>query len=115
MSLSRTRKIKEVDFGFSLGLGAPSEDPFQSASQPELPIDTVPADREPPALPPSNGLPASPIPRSSQRTPGSARNKLPERPSMFDIPGDDEPEPPRSIKRRKIGAYFIDCVYMLTE
>ncbi|KAL4743108.1 hypothetical protein BDV11DRAFT_166512 [Aspergillus similis] len=118
-----TRKIKEVDFGFSLGFGAPAEESSQPASQPtnnDLKPAPVP---QPPLL---DALPLAPAPSTTDaiqtqstpsptrsnafgasrdqlvRTPGSARNKLPPRRSTFDIPADDEPELERSNKRRRI-------------
>lgn len=114
--LYRTRKTKEVDFGFSLGLGplAPgSLGPSQHASHPTGIV------AEPP--PPSNSAPAntqSPLPYDSelsvlsgqkpaQRTPGSARNRGQKR-SIFDIPLEEPPEERRSTKRRKIGRH-IGC------
>ncbi|KAJ5615660.1 hypothetical protein N7537_000774 [Penicillium hordei] len=98
-----TRKAKEVDFGFSfgspaLGLSAPA------------PIATVPEAQKPPRTQTAPNT----TPRSSkvsqpksqargiERTPGSARNKLPERPSTYEIPSsDDRAEQTRSNKRRK--------------
>ncbi|CBF81127.1 hypothetical protein AN5229.2 [Aspergillus nidulans FGSC A4] len=118
-----TRKIKEVDFGFSLGLGAPAEESSQPASQPTN-NDLKPASApQPPLLeaPPLVPAPSTadaiqtqstPSPTRTNafgalrdqpvRTPGSARNKLPPRRSTFDIPPDDEPELERSNKRRRI-------------
>ncbi|KAL4926565.1 uncharacterized protein BDV17DRAFT_269059 [Aspergillus undulatus] len=124
-----TRKIKEVDFGFSLGFGPSAEESSQPASQPasqptnnelqQAPV-SQPLSLEPPAPvpkptttePPQTQPSLSPIRsnanavalnQSVQRTPGSARNKLPPRPSTFDIPAEDEPELERSSKRRRIG------------
>ncbi|PKX98331.1 uncharacterized protein P174DRAFT_399073 [Aspergillus novofumigatus IBT 16806] len=108
-----TRKPKAIDFGFSFGLApAPAETTSEPASQPAATATvTEPAgspqttsvlgettsSRVSPARTPSTGNLGS-----SQRTPGSARNGLPERPSMFDIPSDEELELGRSSKRRKI-------------
>ncbi|KAL4990286.1 hypothetical protein BDW68DRAFT_175219 [Aspergillus falconensis] len=118
-----TRKIKEVDFGFSLGFGPPAEKSSQPASQPtNSDLNPAPAP-QPPLLdaPPLDSAPSTteatqtrstPSPTRTNafaasqnqllRTPGSARNKLPPRRSTFDIPADDEPELGRSNKRRKI-------------
>ncbi|KAL4761534.1 uncharacterized protein BDW70DRAFT_159794 [Aspergillus foveolatus] len=118
-----TRKIKEVDFGFSLGLGAPAEESSQPESQ-RINNDLKPAPApQPPLLdaPPLVPAPSTtdaiqtqstPSPTRTNafgasrdqlvRTPGSARNKLPPRRSTFDIPPDDEPELERSNKRRRI-------------
>ncbi|KAL3475199.1 hypothetical protein BJX99DRAFT_162989 [Aspergillus californicus] len=114
-----TRKIKEVDFGFSLGFG-----PVDESSQPAQPLDTgLPApELEPAPQPPTLDAPLHEITTTevsqtqsftsptrvnssqeqSQRTLGSARNKLPPRPSTFDIPTDENLEQERSNKRRKL-------------
>ncbi|KAL2822715.1 hypothetical protein BDW59DRAFT_149360 [Aspergillus cavernicola] len=117
-----TRKIKEVDFGFSLGFGPTPEEPSQSASQPtNTEINPAPAPQAPSinAPPPPYETATTEPPRTqttssptrvnsssqeqpSQRTPGSARNKLPPRPSTFDIPADEELDLGRDSKRRKI-------------
>ncbi|KKK17860.1 hypothetical protein ARAM_007382 [Aspergillus rambellii] len=114
-----TRKIKEVDFGFSLGFEpAPPQEPpvpaFQSAKREEATAPQPPAVTAPPPSETATAAPPqtqpSPLPLggnvSSQgsiaRTPGSARNKLPPRPSTFDIPADEELGLGRSSKRRKI-------------
>ncbi|KAL4918978.1 hypothetical protein BDW62DRAFT_180241 [Aspergillus aurantiobrunneus] len=116
-----TRKIKEVDFGFSLGFGPPVEGSSQPIPQPtnrepdpalvsEPPSLDAPPRRsdgttttEPlqPTLSPTRVI-ASAQNHPIQRTPGSARNKLPPRPSTFDIPAEEEPELERTSKRRKI-------------
>ncbi|KAL5338400.1 hypothetical protein BJX70DRAFT_203188 [Aspergillus crustosus] len=115
-----TRKIKEVDFGFSL-FGQTAGESSQAASQPgdDTELDQAPAPTIPSLIPPPSGIadteslqprPASsPTPANpsfqepvNQRTPGSARNKLPARPSIFDIPQDEEAEPTRSSKRRRV-------------
>ncbi|KXG45176.1 uncharacterized protein PGRI_040890 [Penicillium griseofulvum] len=99
-----TRKAKEVNFGFSfgsppLGLSAPA------------PIATVPEAQSPPrtqTVPNTTPRPLKVAQPGSQaqgieRTPGSARNKFPERPSTYEIPSsDDRAEQTRSNKRRKI-------------
>lgn len=124
----RTRKIKEVDFGFSLGLGAPAEESSQPASQPTnndlkpAPAPQPPLLDAPPLVPaPSTAdviqTQSTPSPTRTNafgasrdqpvRTPGSARNKLPPRRSTFDIPPDDEPELERSSKRRRIGTFQL--------
>ncbi|KAL4955592.1 hypothetical protein BDW69DRAFT_182437 [Aspergillus filifer] len=119
-----TRKIKEVDFGFSLGFGPPADESSQPTSQPtNSQPDTAPAPQPlslgvpPPAqdtiapAPPSTQSTLSPTRinanaaahnQTIQRTPGSARNKLPPRPSTFDIPEENEPELERSSKRRRV-------------
>ncbi|KAL4871424.1 hypothetical protein BDV12DRAFT_164269 [Aspergillus spectabilis] len=115
-----TRKIKEVDFGFSL-FGQPAEESSQPASQPanaELdgaPAPTLPSFIPPPIIEAADTEPSQPrrAPSSTpanassqesatQRTPGSARNKRPPRPSTFDIPPDEELVLTRSSKRRRI-------------
>ncbi|OQE30570.1 hypothetical protein PENFLA_c003G02005 [Penicillium flavigenum] len=99
-----TRKAKEVDFGFSfgspaLGLSAPA------------PLATVPEAQNPPRTQTAPNTTPRPLKVSRpgsqaggiERTPGSARNKLPERPSTYEIPSsDDRAEQTRSNKRRKI-------------
>lgn len=122
MMIDRTRKIKEVDFGFSLGFGPPAEESSQSVAQPtnsildSAPVSQAPLLEAPPppesttTKPPQTQSTSSP-PRTNpssqnqpvRRTPGSARNKLPPRPSTFDIPAEEEPELERTSKRRKIG------------
>ncbi|EAW11352.1 uncharacterized protein ACLA_090450 [Aspergillus clavatus NRRL 1] len=111
-----TRKPKEIDFGFSFGLASAAEEPTsQTTSQPaETGIVTeLAAPPAPTPVPEVTGPPnVSPVRapsvlhglESSQRTPRSARNGLPERPSMFDIPSDENVELERSNKRRKIGS-----------
>ncbi|KAL4793174.1 hypothetical protein BDV19DRAFT_367111 [Aspergillus venezuelensis] len=121
-----TRKIKEVDFGFSLGFGPPADKSSQPASQPtNSQPDTAPTSQPlslgvpPPAqdttttFPPQTQSLLSPTRTNAnaaahnqtiQRTPGSARNKLPPRPSTFDIPDENEPELERSSKRRRVGS-----------
>ncbi|KAJ6187190.1 hypothetical protein N7519_002098 [Penicillium mononematosum] len=101
-----TRKAKEVDFGFSfgspaLGLSAPA------------PLATVPEAQNPPRTQTAPNTTPRPLEVSRpgsqaggiERTPGSARNKLPERPSTYEIPSsDDRAEQTRSNKRRKISS-----------
>lgn len=99
----RSRKPKEVDFGFSFGLAPaiPEAPPQQPTTAPARQPKTQPAPQAQLSSPKTD-LPGS---QGSQRTPGSARNARPQRPSTFDIPSDDdEIELPRSAKRRKIGA-----------
>ncbi|KAF7158382.1 hypothetical protein CNMCM6106_004958 [Aspergillus hiratsukae] len=108
-----TRKPKAIDFGFSFGLASvPAESTSEPASQPAATATAT----EPAGSPQTTSAVAettssrlsparTPSTRnlgSSQRTPGSARNGLPERPSMFDIPSEEELELGRSSKRRKI-------------
>ncbi|KAL4885835.1 hypothetical protein BJY04DRAFT_214033 [Aspergillus karnatakaensis] len=114
-----TRKIKEVNFGLSL-FGQPAEDSSQSVSRPTIADEQPPAPTLPSLFPPlasetaaTEPLQPQPEPSleptnissaesSTQRTPGSARNKLPPRPSTFDIPADEELDISRSNKRRRI-------------
>ncbi|KAJ5487675.1 hypothetical protein N7530_001975 [Penicillium desertorum] len=99
-----TRKAKEVDFGFSfgspaLGLSAPA--PLATVSEAQNPprTQTAPNTTPRPLKVSRPGSQAGGI----ERTPGSARNKLPERPSTYEIPSsDDRAEQTRSNKRRKI-------------
>ncbi|GAB1208953.1 hypothetical protein APSETT445_007718 [Aspergillus pseudonomiae] len=108
-----TRKIKEVNFGFAFGLAPPPEEPPQAASQPvdvDIPTEPLAAPQppsasentQPPLLSPGKQLPPSSQDSGQLRTPGGARNQLPERPSTFDIPEDDALDLGRSGKRRKI-------------
>ncbi|KAJ5765438.1 hypothetical protein N7520_004997 [Penicillium odoratum] len=110
-----TRQIKAVDFGFSFG--APAPGPAGSASislfpEPEIPSQTqsAPAPAPSAATPPLNvsSQHQSQSISQPQRTPGSARNDLPRRPSTYDIPSDERPEEPRSNKRRKINPPTTD-------
>ncbi|KAJ5410056.1 uncharacterized protein N7487_004415 [Penicillium crustosum] len=99
-----TRKAKEVDFGFSFGspaLGLPAPAPIATVPEAQMPLQTQTA---PNTTPRSLKIsqPGSQA-RVIERTPGSARNKLPERPSTYEIPSsDDRSEQIRSNKRRKI-------------
>ncbi|KAF5860253.1 hypothetical protein ETB97_001787 [Aspergillus alliaceus] len=105
-----TRRIKEVNFGFSFGLAPATE---EAAPQP-ADVDTTIEPHAPPSVPSASENTQAPLslpeiqPPSSkkhvplQRTPGGARNSLPERPSTFDIPDDDALDLGRSGKRRKI-------------
>lgn len=78
----------------------PEAPPQQPTTVPASQPQTQPAP-QPQLSSPKPSLPGS---QGSQRTPGSARNARPQRPSTFDIPpDDDEIELPRSAKRRKIG------------
>ncbi|KAF7115297.1 hypothetical protein CNMCM5793_001933 [Aspergillus hiratsukae] len=108
-----TRKPKAIDFGFSFGLASA---PAESTSEPALQPAATATATEPAGSPQTTSAvaettssrlspartPSTPNLGSSQRTPGSARNGLPERPSMFDIPSEEELELGRSSKRRKI-------------
>ncbi|XRM37999.1 hypothetical protein ABZX51_001439 [Aspergillus tubingensis] len=120
-----SRKTKAIDFGFSFGLPTASDEPSQSTSRP----DNVGISLFPPAPPPASTTdtalsatapvlatepeitqPSHISPErklSSQeghirRTPGSARNKLPPRPSPYDLPTEDPPEIGPSRKIRKL-------------
>ncbi|GFN17642.1 hypothetical protein AtubIFM55763_002455 [Aspergillus tubingensis] len=120
-----SRKTKAIDFGFSFGLPTASDEPSQSTSRP----DNVGISLFPPAPPPASTTdtalnatapvlatepeitqPSHISPErklSSQeghirRTPGSARNKLPPRPSPYDLPTEDPPEVGPSRKIRKL-------------
>ncbi|CAI7587234.1 unnamed protein product [Penicillium glandicola] len=99
-----TRKAKEVNFGFSfgspaLGLSAPAPLATLPEARNQAPIQTAPNTTPRPLKLSQPGSQA----RGIQRTPGSARNNLPERPSTYEIPSsDDRTEQTRSNKRRKI-------------
>ncbi|KAL2848169.1 hypothetical protein BJY01DRAFT_161360 [Aspergillus pseudoustus] len=118
-----TRKIKEVDFGFSL-FGAPAEESSQTASQPTNSFEPAPAPAPPPQPPPLDApTPAEtataeptesePIAaptednatsqeQSTNRELGSARNSPPSGAPMLDTAADEEIELGRSSKRRRI-------------
>ncbi|OJZ83408.1 hypothetical protein ASPFODRAFT_50104 [Aspergillus luchuensis CBS 106.47] len=120
-----SRKTKAIDFGFSFGLPTASDEPSQSTSRP----DNVGISLFPPAPPPASTTDTAvnataPVsatePEITQpphisperkllsqeghirRTPGSARNKLPPRPSPYDLPTEDPPEVGPSRKIRKL-------------
>lgn len=110
----RTRKTKEINFGFSFG--GPSFG-FPEPEQPAIVSETIIPPQIEPApiastLPPQE---ASSQPQSQtknpQRTPGSARNNRPQRPSAYEIPPDDVPEQIRSNKRRKISRLRHDSFF----
>jgi hypothetical protein len=95
----RTHKTKEIDFGFTFGGAAIG--PSASAALPLFPEPKQSSQTEaatPAATPPSKGSQAD---GRIRRTPRSARNELPERPSTYDMPVDDG-LPHRSNKRRKL-------------
>lgn len=71
------------------------------AEQPQTPERQKPA----PQLSPNKAPEGSQGHAEPIRTPGSSRNRLPERPSTFDIPLDEEQF--RSNKRRRIGECSI--------
>ncbi|KAL5361555.1 hypothetical protein BJX96DRAFT_152196 [Aspergillus floccosus] len=101
-----SRHIKQVDFGFSFGL-APAPTGLPESADADFGIATgPPVPPQPPSAPETihseKKDAASPDPAPAQRTPGSARNALPERPSTFDIPLDEPTDHGRSSKRRKI-------------
>ncbi|KAJ5673044.1 hypothetical protein N7507_002171 [Penicillium longicatenatum] len=108
-----TRQIKAVDFGFSFGAPAPGPSgsaPISLFPEPEK-SQTQPAPAPAPRAATPQSLKVSSQPGSqtiiqSQRTPGSARNNLPRRPSTYDIPSDERPEVPRSNKRRRLSAWL---------
>ncbi|KAJ5163078.1 uncharacterized protein N7500_004908 [Penicillium coprophilum] len=78
-----TRKAREVNFGFSFESTANTDHAKHNTTAVEGIATRI----------------ASP---GVERTPGSARNKLPERPSTYEIPSsDDRSEQTRSNKRRK--------------
>ena len=118
--LIRLRKTKAIDFGFSFGLPSASDEASQSASRPaDVGISLGPppapstATTAPTGLESSQPSIASPDRKLSssqqgpiRRTPGSARNKLPPRPSPFDIPTEEPPEVGPSRKIRKLGAWL---------
>ncbi|KAJ5891397.1 uncharacterized protein N7473_007625 [Penicillium subrubescens] len=95
-----THKTKAIDFGFSFGGAATG--PSNSTALPLFPEPVQPSQTEtaPPAT--TTTSPGSQTDGRIRRTPGSARNRLPARPSPYDIPADDEPTQPRSNKRRKL-------------
>ncbi|KAJ5439214.1 uncharacterized protein N7458_010212 [Penicillium daleae] len=92
-----THKTKAIDFGFSFAGAIGSSD---SAALPLFPAPQEPSQTE--TAPSTTTPPGSQADGRIQRTPGSARNQQPERPSPYDIPTDDGPAPLRSNKRRKI-------------
>ena len=127
----RMRKIKEIDFGFSFGLSA--FDDAESAESATLPQPSAPVLNAPTiiAKPQSSDQPFASsqesqvsLPESKRgkvyeyRSPGS-RSDASERPSLFDIPedddGDDVPAPPRSVKRRKLGVYMVNLFLALAS
>ncbi|KAJ5094242.1 hypothetical protein N7456_010103 [Penicillium angulare] len=98
-----TRKIQQVDFGFSFG-GAeagPSDPTPPLFPEPAKPPQTQTISTATP-LPPKTSQPESQTRSQSDNTPGSARNNVAQRASTYDIPLDDRPEEPRSHKRRKM-------------
>ncbi|KAL3466441.1 hypothetical protein BJX64DRAFT_228577 [Aspergillus heterothallicus] len=118
-----TRKIKEVDFGFSL-FGAPAGEASQTASQPTSSFEPAPAP-EPPSQPPPLDAPvptetaadeptesqpiapptgdnAPPQEESSTQVSGNSPDDLPHQPSASDAATDERIEPGRSNKRRRI-------------
>ncbi|KAJ5676234.1 hypothetical protein N7462_009131 [Penicillium macrosclerotiorum] len=100
-----TRKIKEVDFGFSFG--GPANEASDAAAFPLIPESTAPSQTH---IAPTTATPAPKAPSQSHshaqqksgRTPTSSRNHLPERPSEYDLPSDDPPIQPSSSKRRRL-------------
>ncbi|KAJ6131410.1 hypothetical protein N7523_001870 [Penicillium sp. IBT 18751x] len=89
-----TREIKAVDFGFSFGGPTLGVGPI-------APVPAAPTTSTPPKLQASQQS-ESQSKVKDRRTPGSARNSLPQRPSTYDIPSDDVPAETRSNKRRRI-------------
>ncbi|KAL3494952.1 hypothetical protein BJX62DRAFT_21302 [Aspergillus germanicus] len=118
-----TRKIKEVDFSFSL-FGPPAEASSQPASQPTNSFEPAPTPAPPPQPPPldepapvveatteptepqanasSTGDNSSSEERSANQAPENARNTISSRPSTFDTAAVDAPIVERSNKRRRI-------------
>ncbi|KAJ5327043.1 hypothetical protein MYU51_008263 [Penicillium brevicompactum] len=100
-----TRKAKEVDFGFAFG--SPLAQPPAPAPLAIVPENKPTQTQTAPVTIPNPSVssqPFSPAP-AVQRTPASARNKFPERPSTYDIPlDDDRGEHVRSNKRRKLSS-----------
>ncbi|KAJ6171921.1 hypothetical protein N7470_000988 [Penicillium chermesinum] len=97
-----TRKIKEVNFGFSFGgpaLGLPDSNASATPTEPEERSEAAPTTT------PNASQSEPTVATHSQRTPGSARNQLPARPSPYDVPLDDGPMRPWSNKRRKISMW----------
>lgn len=97
---NRTHKTKAIDFGFSFG-GAETG-PSDSTALPLFPEPVQPSQTETAPAAMTTTPPGSQNDGRIRRTPGSARNELPARPSPYDIPADDEPTQPRSNKRRKL-------------
>ncbi|KAJ0423988.1 hypothetical protein BJY00DRAFT_30222 [Aspergillus carlsbadensis] len=118
-----TRKIKEVDFGFSL-FGPPAEASSQPASQPTNSFEPAPTPA-PPRQPPSLDEPAlveeatteptEPQPiasptgdnassrgQSANQAPGNARNNVSPFPSTLETAADEALDAGRSSKRRRI-------------
>lgn len=101
----RTRKIQQFDFGLSFGgqaIGVPA-----SASIPLIPepVEASQSSTAPTAATPPSTVTAQSIAQGDsrpQRTPGSARNQLPQRPSTFDIPPDNGHGERQSNKKRKL-------------
>ncbi|EPS30265.1 hypothetical protein PDE_05216 [Penicillium oxalicum 114-2] len=94
-----THKTKAIDFGFSFGGEAGGSSILGPQAQLPVPVRSAQIENAPtvatsPSLQPN---------ASVQRTPGSARNDLPGRPSPYDIPVEDDSDRMRSNKRRKIG------------
>lgn len=96
-----------MNFGFSFG------SPLAESSAP-APLTVVPEAQDLPQIqtapnttpPLESSQPLSQGP-AVQRTPRSARNKLPARPSTYDIPSDDRGEQTRSNKRRKLSKLYF--------
>ncbi|KAL3446550.1 hypothetical protein BJX65DRAFT_116502 [Aspergillus insuetus] len=118
-----TRKIKEVDFGFSL-FGPPAEASSQPSSQPTNSFEPAPTPAPPPQPPPldepapveeatteptepqPNALPTgdntSSQEQSANQAPEIAGNTISPRPSTFDTAAVDATVIERSNKRRRI-------------
>ncbi|KAJ5492778.1 hypothetical protein N7539_001524 [Penicillium diatomitis] len=93
-----THKTKAIDFGFSFGGGAidasaPVIRPQSLVPDQSAQVEVAPTVATSPSLHANANI---------QRTPESARTSLPARPSPYDIPIEDEPDQPRSNKRRKL-------------
>ncbi|KAJ5389883.1 uncharacterized protein N7496_000951 [Penicillium cataractarum] len=94
-----THKTKAIDFGFSFGGAATGRSDSAALSLFPEPIQPSQTETAPLA---TTTPPGSQTDGRIRRTPGSARNAQPERPSPYDIPADEESAQQRSNKRRKI-------------
>ncbi|PGH06398.1 hypothetical protein GX51_02410 [Blastomyces parvus] len=115
------RAAKDIDFGFGSVFGAPnllSAGAPPPTAQPEPTIQRkqrssslrrtpTPDQRRRTSPQIARRTPTgSQAPSSSRSTPGSRKNTLPPRRSVFDIPPDDDPDQGREHKRRRIAVPF---------